>query len=62
MRQMLLRTRKARRLPANNTLLAQMLFFGHTGAVRCKVVQRDKKATPRQQVRVKLYLKDKRKE
>ena len=45
---------------ASNALLAQMLFFGHTDVVRCKVVQRDKKAAPRGQVRVKLYLKDKR--
>ena len=43
-----------------NALLAQPLFFGHGGVVRCKVVQRDKKAHPREQVRVKLYLKDKR--
>lgn len=45
---------------ANNRLLAQMLFFGHDDVVRCKVIQRDKKANPRDQVRVKLYLKDKR--
>ena len=43
-----------------NALLAQLLFFGHGGVVRCKVVRRDKKAHPREQVRVKLYLKDKR--
>ena len=43
-----------------NSLLAQLLFFGHKDVVRCKVVQRDKKADPREQVRVKLYLKDKR--
>ena len=43
-----------------NALLAQLLFFGHGGVVRCKVVQRDKNAHPREQVRVKLYLKDKR--
>ena len=45
---------------ASNAPLAQMLFFGHTDVVRCKVVKRDKKAAPREQVRVKLYLKDKR--
>ena len=45
---------------ASNALLAQMLFYGHNDVVRCKVVQRDKHAAPREQVRVKLYLKDKR--
>ena len=43
-----------------NSLIAQLLFFGHKDVVRCKVIQRDEKADPREQVRVKLYLKDKR--
>ena len=46
---------------ANNALLAQMLYYGHDDIVRCRVTQRDAKATPRDQVRVKLYLRDARK-
>ena len=34
--------------------------ISHKDVVRCKVIQRDEKADPREQVRVKLYLKDKR--
>ena len=44
-----------------NYLLAQLLYFGHTDVVRCKVMQVNPKAAPREQVRVKLYLKDARK-
>lgn len=46
---------------AKNALLAQMLFFGHNDVVRCKVIYRNKQAMPYEQVRVSLYLKDKRK-
>ena len=43
-----------------NSLLAMLLAFGHDDVVRCKVIQRDKKAPAREQVKVKLYLRDKR--
>lgn len=43
-----------------NALLAQALFFGHDGIVRCKVVKVDKKADPHDQVIVKLYFRDAR--
>ncbi len=45
---------------AKNAFLAQMLFFGHKDIVRCKVIQRNKQAAPYEQVRVCLYLKDRR--
>ena len=43
-----------------NWMLAMLLAFGHDDVVRCKVIQRDKKAPTREQIKVKLYLKDKR--
>lgn len=45
----------------SNSTLAQLIYFGHTDVVKCRVVQRNQKADPREQVRVSLYIKDKRK-
>lgn len=44
----------------SNALLSQMLHFGHNDVVECRITQVDKHANPREQVRVALYLTDKR--
>lgn len=44
----------------HNALLAQMLHFGHTDVVECRVMQVNKQATPREQVYVGLYFTDAR--
>ncbi len=44
----------------SNQFLAQMLHFGYSDAFECRVMQVDEKATPREQVRVGLYVVDNR--
>ena len=45
---------------ARNAFLAQLLHFGHTGVVECRVMQVNPQATPREQVYVGLYVTDAR--
>ena len=43
-----------------NEPIAQMAYFGHTGAFECRVLQIDMTADPWEQVRVGLFFTDKR--
>ena len=45
---------------ACNSLLARMMFYGHTNVVECRVLQVNPTARPCEQVLVGLYLTDKR--
>jgi hypothetical protein len=44
-----------------NGFISQLLRFGHDDVVECRIVKLDRKAEPRNQVRVALYVIDKRK-
>ena len=43
-----------------NSLLSKLLYFGHGDAVECRVLQVDRKAVPWEQVRVGIFVTDKR--
>ncbi len=44
----------------HNTLLAQLLHFGHDDVVECRVLKVDPREEPYRQVRIGLYMTDKR--
>lgn len=44
----------------HNTLFAQLLYFGHEDVMECRVLKVDPREEPYKQVRIGLYMTDKR--
>lgn len=45
---------------SNNALISQLMHFGHKGVFECRVLQVNDEANPWEQVRVGIYVTDKR--